>query len=129
MHHHACQSHIDAHAVVADLRGDGLIDAYLPGAWQSGLARLDLEDGEGHVSADLDIGAAPAPSADLQDRFWIPDMSALTHAAWHGMNTHGALSYRLRHARRGFSWQRWPAGDLPDDIAPAGEAHAPLASS
>jgi hypothetical protein len=92
------------------------------------LARLDLEDGEGHVSADIDIAAAPAPSDDLQDRFWIPDMSALTHVAWHGMNAHGALSYRLRHARRGFAWQRWPAGDLPDEIAPAEEAYAPLAN-
>ena len=44
-------------------------------------------------------------------------MTLTTHVAWHAMNAHGALSYRLRHARRGFDWQQWPAGDLPDDIA------------
>ncbi len=35
------------------------------------------------------------------------------------MNAHGAVKYRLRHARKGFPWQHWPAADLPDEI-PAG---------
>jgi predicted amidohydrolase len=93
------------------------------------LARLSLEDGEGHVAADVDVDAAPSPRAELRDRFWIPDMSMLTLAAWHGMNAHGALSYRLRHAGRGFPWQRWPGGDLPDEIPGGEQAPAPLAGS
>jgi len=93
------------------------------------LARLSLEDGEGHVAADVDIGAAPAPSEAIDERFWIPEMSLLSQAAWHSMNAHGALSYSLRHARRAFPWQQWPAGDLPDEIAAADEAHAPHARS
>ena len=83
------------------------------------LARLSLEDGEGHVSADVEIGP-PAPLDPIGDSFWIPDFSLLTHAAWHGMNAHGSLKYRLRHARRGFEWQHGPAGDLPDEVRPRG---------
>src|SRR4051794_14334192 len=66
------------------------------------LARLTLEDGEGHVAADVQLGA-PVPSDAIRDRYWIPDMTVTTHAAWHGMNSHGALAYRLRHARKGFA--------------------------
>ena len=89
-------------------------------------ARLSLEDGEGHVAADVDIAAPPAPAEAIEDRFWIPSMSVITKAAWHGMNLHGFISYRLRHARRRFPWQRWPAVDLPDEIA-AADADEPLA--
>jgi hypothetical protein len=56
-------------------------------------------------------------------------MTLTTHAAWHGMNAQGALSYKLRHARRGFDWQHWPAGDLPDEIAATGAHDAPAATS
>jgi predicted amidohydrolase len=86
------------------------------------LARLTVEDGEGHVSADVEIRAAE-PLDPIGERYWVPRMSLVTHAAWHGMNTHGALKYKVRHARKGFPWQEWPAGDLPDEI-PAGDAAA-----
>jgi hypothetical protein len=56
-------------------------------------------------------------------------MSLTTHAAWHGMNAHGALTYRVRHARRGFPWQAWPAGDLPDEIPASSPAEAPAATA
>jgi predicted amidohydrolase len=92
------------------------------------LARLTLEDGEGHVAADVDL-QTPVPLADIQDRFWIPKMTLTTHAAWHAMNAHGALTYKVRHARRGFPWQHWPAGDLPDEIPPSSAAQAPAATS
>jgi len=92
------------------------------------LARLTLEDGEGHVAADVDL-KAPAPLAEIEDRFWIPKMTLTTHVAWHAMNTHGALAYKLRHARRGFAWQDWPAGDLPDEILPSSAGDAPSATS
>ena len=45
------------------------------------------------------------------------------------MNTHGALAYRARHARHGFPWQSWPAGDLPDEMPPSSTADAPAAVS
>ncbi len=92
------------------------------------LARLTLEDGEGHASADVEL-ETPAPMDQIEDRFWIPRMTLTTHVAWHAMNTHGALSYKLRHARKGFSWQHWPAGDLPDSFVPASPGDAPAATT
>lgn len=92
------------------------------------LARLALEDGEGHVAADIAL-EPPAPLDAIGDRFWIPQMTLTTQIAWHAMNAHGSLSYRARHARRGFSWQEWPAGDLPDEILPASAGDAPIATS
>jgi predicted amidohydrolase len=92
------------------------------------LARLSLEDGEGHVAADVEL-AAPAPRDPVEDRYWIPRMTVTTHVAWHAMNTHGALSYRARRARGRFPWQRWPAGDLPDELPASHPADAPAATS
>jgi predicted amidohydrolase len=92
------------------------------------LARLSLEDGEGHLAADVAV-ASPAPLDRIGERFWIPEMTLTTHAAWHAMNAHGALSYHLRHARGGFDWQHWPAGDLPDETPSSGAAQAPAATS
>ncbi len=83
------------------------------------LARLALEDGEAHTAADVDIDAVPAPLDPIEDRFWIPRMTLVTKAAWHGMNAHGALKYSVRHARGRFPWQRWPATDLPDEVPAA----------
>ena len=102
-------------------------------AWQAGQSPR-IEDfagrvsGEGHVAADVEIGV-PQPRADVGERFWIPKMSLTTHAAWHGMNAHGALNYRLRHARRGFAWQAWPAGDIADEIAPSAPSDMPVATN
>ena len=93
------------------------------------LARLALEDGEGHVAADVDLTIEPSPLDPIEDRFWIPRFTLTTHAAWHGMNAHGALGYRIRHARRAFAWQALPAGDLPDDIPPHGSAEGVAATS
>ena len=92
------------------------------------LARLSLEDGEGHVAADVEL-AAPEPLDAVEDRFWIPRMTLSTRLAWHTMNAHGALSYRARHARGAFTWQAWPAGDLPDEIPAPGAGDAPAATS
>jgi predicted amidohydrolase len=92
------------------------------------LARLTLEQGEGHVAADIDVTAAPAPADEILDRFWIPEMSLMTKAAWHWMNATGALFYTLRHRRRGFPWQALPPVDLPDEVPPADPSAAPLAT-
>jgi len=92
------------------------------------LARLTLEDGEGHVAASVDI-QTPRPLDPIPDRYWIPQMTLTSHAAWHTMNTHGALAYRIRHARGGFPWQAWPAADLPDEVPPSSGAESPVATS
>lgn len=92
------------------------------------LARLTVEDGEGHVSADVTIGPA-VPLEPIGDRYWVPKMSLVTHAAWHGMNTHGALKYKVRHARKAFPWQAWPAGDLPDEIPAHSAAEGAVATN
>lgn len=91
------------------------------------LARLTLEDGEGHVAADVDVAPEPAPLEEIRDRLWIPDLSPMSRAAWHWMNATGALSYALRHRRGGFPWQALPPADLPDEVGPADPASAPLA--
>ena len=82
------------------------------------LARLTLEDGEGHVAADVELAGAAAARPDPRTATGSPSMTLPHKLAWHAMNTHGALSYRIRHARRGFPWQAWPAADLPDEILP-----------
>ena len=92
------------------------------------LARLALEDGEGHTSAEVELGP-PRPLAEIEDRFWIPRLTLASRLAWHSMNAHGSLAYGLRHARGGFPWQKLPAADLPDEIPPGGEAAAPTATS
>ena len=92
------------------------------------LARLSLEDGEGHVAADVELRPA-APLDEIPGRFWIPRMTLTTNAAWHGMNAHGALAYRARHLRRGFPWQAWPAGDLPDEMPASAASDVPLAGA
>ncbi len=92
------------------------------------LARLSLDDGEGHAAADVQPGPA-TPLDPILDRFWIPRMSLTTNLAWHGMNAHGALAYKARHARHAFPWQDWPAGDLPDEIPPSPPSDTPAATT
>jgi predicted amidohydrolase len=90
------------------------------------LARLTYEDGPGHIGAEVTL-AAPEPLDPIPDRFWIPVMPASIHAAWHPLNIHGAVNYRLRHARGGHRWQGVPAADLPDRIEAHDPAQAPQA--
>ncbi|HEX4467086.1 MAG TPA: carbon-nitrogen hydrolase family protein [Solirubrobacteraceae bacterium] len=92
------------------------------------LARLTLEDGEGHVSAEVRL-ATPEPQAQVPARYWIPELTLTSKAAWHTMNAHGAAAYRVRHARGGFEWQQWPACDLPDESRPVVPSSAPAATS
>lgn len=91
------------------------------------LARLGPEDGEGHVAADVELHP-PDPLDPIRDRFWIPGVSLMTHVAWHAMNAHGSLRYRLRHGRGGFPWQQLPDTDLPDEIPAAAPDRAPVAT-
>lgn len=92
------------------------------------LARMSLEDGEGHVAADVTPGSV-APSDPIEDRFWIPLVTPSTHAAWHAMNALGAVDYKRRKARGGHAWQALPTGDLPDDLGPTAGAEAHVAAA
>lgn len=85
------------------------------------LARLTLEDGEGHVSAEVGVALAE-PLDPIHPRYWIPVMSASTQAAWHAMNAHGAVKYKAMKILRKHPWQQWPGTDLPDEIAPSSVA-------
>jgi hypothetical protein len=69
------------------------------------LARLSLQAGEGCISARVELNT-PQPLDAIQPRYWIPDMTATSSAAWHLGNIHGDMSYRLRHALKAFPWQR-----------------------
>ena len=79
------------------------------------LARLTYEDGEGHISADLNL-AEPIPLDPIPKRFWIPVMPASIHAVWHPLNLHGATKYRAMRAQGSHPWQGQPEVDLPDRV-------------
>lgn len=68
------------------------------------LARLSLQDGEGFIAASIDLNA-PKPLDEIQPRYWIPNMTPTSIAAWHLGNIHGDISYRVRHALKAFPWQ------------------------
>lgn len=91
------------------------------------LARLALEDGEGHVSADVEL-SDPVPLDPILDRFWIFNATVTEQAAWHAMNAHGTLGYKTRYRRKLFPWQQWPNADLADEIPDATETHATAAT-
>lgn len=59
------------------------------------LARLSEKDGEGHIAATIEL-AEPRPIDDLEDDYWIPDMTATVRATWDLANLHGKANYRLR---------------------------------
>lgn len=88
------------------------------------LGRLSLEDGEGHIGAEVVAGSVE-PLDPLTDRFWIPVMTASSViAAWHVMNNQGRLDYHLKKLRRKHAWQSLPAGDLPDELPPVADEKA-----
>lgn len=92
------------------------------------LARLTAEDGEGHVSAEVELND-PAPVDPLGPMFWIPPMSVSTRAAWTALNTHGAVKYRAMRVLRRHPWQAWPGGDVPDEIGPGDLTDEPAATT
>ncbi|MBY8991468.1 MAG: carbon-nitrogen hydrolase family protein [Candidatus Lokiarchaeota archaeon] len=58
------------------------------------LARLIREDGEGFITADIDIKKKWTSTETITDRFWIPDMPAELNQAWELLNNHGESYYR-----------------------------------
>jgi len=92
------------------------------------LARLTRAEGEGHIAATVTLDT-PAPVDPLTSEYWIPRFSVATRAAWSATNAHGALKYRTMRALGRHPWQRWPGGDLPDEIGPAALAEQQPAST
>jgi predicted amidohydrolase len=89
------------------------------------LARMGLEDGEGHTSAEITI-APPEPLTPIPSAFWIAPQPVSVHLVWHLYNNVGRLEYALNKRRGAFEWQQWPATDLPDYV-PADEVPTALA--
>ncbi|QUR67810.1 carbon-nitrogen hydrolase family protein [Mycobacterium spongiae] len=92
------------------------------------LARLAYEDGEGHVAAPVTLNR-PEPVDPIDDRFWIPNQTVSLRILWHAMNGHGAAKYRAMRTLRRHTWQRLPAGDLPDEISPPTPDQTPPATT
>lgn len=88
------------------------------------LARLGMEDGEGHISAVIELSSLreviPAP-----DTYWMIEMGRPIEVVFHAFNAVGAASYKARKAFTGFPWQNAPDVDLPDETAPADSGKRP----
>ena len=92
------------------------------------LARLTLEDGEGHVAANVAL-EAPAPLDAIEDRFWIPEMTLTTNARLARDERPRRPQLQAPPRAQGLRLAAWPAGDLPDEVPPASAGDAPFATS
>jgi menaquinone-9 beta-reductase len=90
------------------------------------LAKLDYDEGEGYVAADVELGPAP-PLDPIPSGFWMGARPVSLHLVWYLQNTYGRLSYAAVKRRRGFTWQSQPAADIPayNPAKPAAAAAAP----
>jgi predicted amidohydrolase len=65
------------------------------------LARREMDEGPGVVSATIDLPAEPptdAPAARRSpDRFWVPNLTTFHRAYWHHQNACGKAYYRSHH--------------------------------
>lgn len=67
------------------------------------LARMKREDGEGFVSAELDLSEKEGPTEALPKGFWIPNLPRAFRLLWTIQNLHGRSYYRwktLPHRKR-----------------------------
>jgi len=62
------------------------------------LARLTRENGDGVITAAITPGNV-APSEELRDRYWIPDLPGAIRFFWSLQNAHGKRYYRQANAR------------------------------
>jgi len=62
------------------------------------LARLGRGDGDGVITASITPGSV-APSEELPDRFWLPDLPGAIRLSWSLQNAHGKRYYRRANAR------------------------------
>jgi len=79
------------------------------------LARLEREEGDGVITATI-TPRAVAPSEDIPDRFWIPDLPAVIKLAWKYQNVHGRRYYERVNSKGLLvtSHISGPAQDLDD---------------
>lgn len=77
------------------------------------LARLNYEDGEGYVAAEVAL-AKPEPLDPIPTGFWHQPMSSVVQLVWYYTNLHGRLMYPLNKRRS--AWSRKPASDLPNHV-------------
>jgi len=60
------------------------------------LARMKREDGEGFITANIDLDKKWNPSEPIPDRFWIPDLPPQLRFVWWYQNLHGERYYRKK---------------------------------
>ena len=60
------------------------------------LARMRHEDGEGFVSAELDLTEKHGPREPLPAGFWIPSLPRAFRRLWTIQNLHGWIYYRRK---------------------------------
>jgi predicted amidohydrolase len=58
------------------------------------LERMKREEGNGFISADIDVKQKWEPTEKVTDRFWIPDMPEELNQAWEMLNKHGEAYYQ-----------------------------------
>ncbi len=60
------------------------------------LARMTREDGEGFITADIQIPEEKKPIEPIPDRFWIPNLPSRLRFVWALQNLHGRRFYRRK---------------------------------
>jgi N-carbamoylputrescine amidase len=60
------------------------------------LARMGQSDGDGFVTADIDIKQRNMVSESIPDSFWIPDLPVQLKMIWAMQNWHGKRYYRKK---------------------------------
>ena len=63
------------------------------------LANLSLEDGEAVIIAEIDIGQSSAPSMQIPESYWIPEMPKAFLSEWEKQNKFGKEYYNNRLLR------------------------------
>jgi N-carbamoylputrescine amidase len=58
------------------------------------MARMKREDGEGFVTAELDLSKKHEPTESVPDGFWIPELPRAFRLLWIIQNLHGRRYYR-----------------------------------
>ena len=69
------------------------------------LARLDYDDGEGHIAATVEL-APPDPLDEIPSRFWFLNMGPSVTATWSLANVHGTTKYHALKRLGRHPWQR-----------------------
>jgi predicted amidohydrolase len=60
------------------------------------LARMQREDGEGFVTAEIDLTGKQGPAEPLAEGFWIPNLPSAFRLIWAVQNFHGRRYYRKK---------------------------------